>query len=155
MTVTESWDFIQNDRHGGSKYCRSLLFQASLWGLNYAQTVHFAGFCSILYVFQKRAKKSHGVISRYYNNRFSPKRVPAKKKTQTDKEKKKPEQTKLQSSPLPTFEWEFSLLLIIYRLWSLRGARSYSPCTCSSKKPKRPYLVAPCLVHSFFHSYRT
>ena len=62
----------------------------SPWGLNYAQTVHFAGFCSILYVFQKRAKKSHGVYLVTIATDFR-QRVPI----QTDKEKKKSEQTKL------------------------------------------------------------
>ena len=59
----------------------------SPWGLNYAQTVHFAGFCSILYVFQKRAKKSHGVYLVTIATDFRQKGTCEKKYKQTKKKR--------------------------------------------------------------------
>ena len=150
MTVTESWDFIQNDRHGGSKYCRKWCFFTLRTKL--CSNCSFCRFLFYLIRFSKKGEKSHDVISRYYSNRFSPKRVPAKKKHKQTKKKRS--QNRL-SFKAPHSLRSSESLLIIYRLWSFWGARSYSPCTCSSKKPKWPNLVATCLVHSFFHSYRT
>ena len=129
-----------------------MLFQASPWGLNYAQTVHFAGFCSILHVFQKRAKKSHGVISRYYSNRFSPKGYLRKKYKQTKKKRNQNRPSfkalhSLRSSESLASYWYFT----DYDQFGKRGATPHVHALQKNLNSQTSSLPA-WFIHSFIHT---
>ena len=130
-----------------------MLFQASPWGLNYAQTVHFAGFSSILYVFQKRGKSHMASYLVTIATDFRQKGTCEKRYKQTKKKRNQNRPSFTGRSPLPTFEWEFSLLLIIYRLWSFRERGATPHVHALLKNPNGQTSSLPAwFIHSFIHT---